>query len=261
MKDTKITNKEFRALSITIAGCGILLIGSGLIMSTSNQTVVQKKYSIEISQRRIAESKTNEIKLKKMELEINNPLSVNVKDYLENSNEIEVSILKALKLDTSLINTSQPGTYTYTISFKKKKYNGTFVIKEKKLPEMELTLKELTIPKDTALSTDFSTYIVETLTDEVKANITLDLSKVNASQVGIYQYTVTYNGKVYTSTINVYVQNIITPNTPPETEKENTDNTDNTNNKENTDETGTGNDTTTDNTTPEQPTTDTTTTQ
>ena len=90
MKDTKITNKEFRALSITIASCGILLIGSGLIMSTSNQTVVQKKYSIEISQRRIAESKTNEIKLKKMELEINNPLSVNVKDYLENSNEIEV---------------------------------------------------------------------------------------------------------------------------------------------------------------------------
>ena len=72
---------------------------------------------------------------------------------------------------------------------------------------MELTLKELTIAKDTALSTDLSTYIVETLTDEVKANITLDLSKVNASQVGVYQYTITYNGKSYdlitSSNINI----------------------------------------------------------
>ena len=92
----------------------------------------------------------------------------------------------------------------------------------KKLPEMELTLKEITIPKDTAISTDLSTYIVQELTDEVKANITLDLSKVNASQVGVYQYTVSYNGKEYTSTINVYVQNVITPNTPitPDTTEE-----------------------------------------
>ena len=255
MKDTKITNKEFRALSITIASCGILLIGSGLIMSTSDQTVVQKRYSVEINERKVAESKTNEIKLKNMELEVNNALSVNVKDYLENYNEIENSVLKALKLDTSLVNISQPGSYTYTISFKKKTYNGTFVIKEKPLPEMELTLKELTIAKDTALSTDFSTYIVETLSDEVKANITLDLSKVNASQVGVYQYTVTYNGKVYTSTINVYVQNIITPNTPTDPETENN----NTENKENNTETNTDNNTPTDTTTPVQPTPDTTT--
>ena len=234
MKDTKFTNKEFRALSITIASCGILLIGSGLIMSTSDQTVVQKRYSVEINQRRVAESKTNEIKLKNMELEVNNSLSVNVKDYLENSNEIENSVLKALRLDTSLVNITQPGTYTYTISFKKKTYNGTFIIKEKPLPEMELTLKELTIAKDTALSTDLSTYIVETLTDEVKANITLDLSKVNASQVGVYQYTITYNGKVYTSTINIYVQNVITPNTPTDTEKENNTENNNTNTETNT---------------------------
>ena len=87
---------------------------------------------------------------------------------------------------------------------------------------MELTLKEITIPKDTAISTDLSTYIVQELSDEVKANITLDLSKVNASQVGVYQYTVSYNGKEYTSTINVYVQNVITPNTPitPDTNEE-----------------------------------------
>ena len=32
--------------------------------------------------------------------------------------------------------------------------------------------------------------------------------------------TITYNGKVYTSTIKVYVQNVITPNTPEVSEKE-----------------------------------------
>ena len=43
MKEQKITSKELRALSITIASCGILLIGSGLIMSTSEKTVVKKQ--------------------------------------------------------------------------------------------------------------------------------------------------------------------------------------------------------------------------
>ena len=134
MKEQKMTNKEFRALSITIASCGILLIGSGLIMSTSNKTVVKKQYSVEINERHVAEAKTNEIKLKDMELEVNNPLSVDVKDYLENVNDLDNSVIKALKLDTSAIKISEPGTYTYTITFKKKKYNGTFKIKEKKLP-------------------------------------------------------------------------------------------------------------------------------
>lgn len=209
-----MTNKERRALSITIASCGILLIGSGLIMSTSNQTVVKKQYSVEINERKVAEAKTNEIKLKDIEQEVNTTISVDVKDYLENTSDIESSVLKALKLDTSAVNITEAGTYTYTIKFKKKTYNGTFTVKEKQLPEMDLTLKEVTIPKDSAVSTDLSTYIVQTLTDEVKNNITLDLSKVNAAQVGVYQYTVTYNGKEYTSTITVYVQNIITPNTP-----------------------------------------------
>lgn len=209
-----MTNKERRALSITIASCGILLIGSGLIMSTSNQTVVKKQYSVEINERKVAEAKTNEIKLKDIEQEVNTTISVDVKDYLENTSDIESSVIKALKLDTSAVNITEAGTYTYTIKFKKKTYNGTFTVKEKQLPEMDLTLKEVTIPKDSAVSTDLSTYIVQTLTDEVRNNITLDLSKVNAAQVGVYQYTVTYNGKEYTSTITVYVQNVITPNTP-----------------------------------------------
>lgn len=218
-----MTNKERRALSITIASCGILLIGSGLIMSTSDQTVIKKQYSVEINERKVAEAKTNEIKLKDIEQAVNTTISVDVKDYLENAADIETSVIKALKLDTSAVNITEAGTYTYTISFKKKKYNGTFTVKEKALPEMELTLKEISIPKDSAISTDLTTYIVQTLTDEVKANITLDLSKVNAAQVGVYQYTVTYNGKEYTSTITVYVQNVITPNTPSTDTEDNTE--------------------------------------
>ena len=209
-----MTNKERRALSITIATCGIMLIGSGLIMTTTNTTTIKKQYSVEINQKRVASAKVNIIKLKDMELEVGTPLSVNAKDYLENPDDLDDSVVKALKLDTSAINASEPGTYTYTIQYKKKKYNGTFVIKEKQLPQMQFTLKEISIPKGTALSTDLSTYVVQTLTDEIKNNTTLDLSSVNAAQVGIYQYTVSYNGQTYVSTINVYNQTVITPNTP-----------------------------------------------
>ena len=59
---------------------------------------------------------------------------------------------------------------------------------------------------------------------------------------------------LFTSTINVYVQNIITPNTPTEPEKEN--NTENNNtNTETTPETNTPTDTNTENTPPTDTTT------
>ena len=119
----RMTNKERRALSITIATCGIMLIGSGLIMTTTNTTTIKKQYSVEITQKRVASAKVNLIKLKDMEIEVGNPLSVNVQDYLEEPKELDTSVIKALKLDTSAINASEPGTYTYTIQFKKKKYN------------------------------------------------------------------------------------------------------------------------------------------
>lgn len=227
----KITGKEKRIISITLAIWGIILISSGLIMSASNRTIIQKKYSLDISQKKVAEAKTNEIKLKDLELEINSPLSVDIKDYLEDYENLETSILKALKLDTSMVNINQAGSYTYTISFKKKKYNGTINIKAKELPQAVITLKNLRLEKGAALSTNLSTYIVERLSDEVKNNITLDLSAVNTTQAGDYQYTVTYDGKLYTATITIYEPQttIITPNQPTnennqeETKNENTE--------------------------------------
>lgn len=214
-----ITKKESRFLSLTIATCGILLIGSGLIMNTTaNQTIIKHNYTVCVSEQKVAEAKTNEIKLKDIELEINNPISLNIKDYIENIDQIDESIIKSLKLDTSLVNINQAGSYTYTISYKKKKYSASFVIKPKALPKVDLTLKNLSLEKGSALSTNVSTYIVEQLTDEVRNNIIINLKEVNTAKPGEYQYTVTYDNRLYTAKIWIYEKQptIITPNTPNE---------------------------------------------
>ena len=212
-----LTKKESRVLSITLACCGLLMIASGLTMTLSGDKVVVKHtYTLDIAESKVAQAQTNELKLKDMELEINNPLSLNINDYLENASEIEPSILKALKLDTSTVNINQAGSYNYIIQYKKKKYNGVFVIKPKELPKVEITLKNLSLEKGSALSTNVSTYIAEELTDEVKNNIIINLKDVNTTQPGEYQYTVTYDNKLYTGKIWIYEKQttIITPNSP-----------------------------------------------
>lgn len=212
----KMKKKELRIISLTLASWGLILIGSGVAMSTKETTIVKYTYSISISQNKVAEAKTNEIKLKEMTLEVNNPISVDVKDYLEDIENIDSSVLASLKLDTSKVNTQEAGKYTYTISYKRKTYNGTFTITEKQLPKVTITLRNLTLKKDSALDTNLSTYIVESLTDEVKNNITLDLSAVKINQEGTYQYKVIYNNQVYTANIEIYTPQaptVITPNT------------------------------------------------
>lgn len=229
--------KELKILSLTLACWGLIFVGSGVAMSNHENIITKYTYSLNISQNKIQESKTNEIKLKTMTLEVNNPVSVNVKDYLENVEKIEADVLSSLKLDTSSVNIQEAGTYTYTISYKKKKYNGTFKITEKELPKVNITLKNLTLKKDSVLDTKLSTYINETLTEEVQKNIILDLSAVKTNTEGTYQYTVTYGNKIYTAVIEIYTPtpqpNVITPNNPPEqqdktdTETENNSTTNN----------------------------------
>lgn len=215
-----MTKKESKIISITLASWGILMITSGLILNNSTEQIIKTKYTIDVTQKQVAQSKTNEIKLKEIEIEINNPISVKVEDYLENPENLDTSILKALKLDTSLVNINEAGTYTYTISFKKKKYNGTITVKEKELPKVDIILKNIRQEKNTAISTNLETYISNKLTDEVRNHITLDLSKVVNSQAGIYQYTVTYNGNIYTGNIEIYEPQptIKTPNSENNTE-------------------------------------------
>jgi len=53
--------------------------------------------------------------------------------------------------------------------YKKKTYNGTYVIKEKPLPTINnMTLKSLKLTKGATLSTDIATYIVEAIPEEAK---------------------------------------------------------------------------------------------
>ncbi len=223
MKRTKKI-KKLRIFSLTLICWGILLIGSGIAMTTKDTTITKYTYSINISQNKVAESKINEIKLKEMSQEVNTPISLDVKNYLENVEKIDDSVLSALNLDTSHVNINEAGTYTYTISYKKKTFNGTFIITEKPLPKVNLTLKNLTLKKDSVLDTNLSTYINEPLTEEVSKNIVLDLSSVKTNIEGTYQYTVTYNNKLYTGKIEIYTPQattIITPNN--QVQEENSD--------------------------------------
>lgn len=255
----KLTGKENKIISAALATWGLLFVGSGFAMNAMVEPVKVVKSDFEVIQKRVSETKTNEIKLKDMELEINQPLSVSVKDYLANLEEIDLSIVRNLKLDTSMVNPQQTGTYTYTIAYQKKKYNGTFVIKEKELPKVDLTVKNFKMTLNSPLNAnpeDLSTYIEEELTEEVRNNIIIDLSQVRTDQEGIYDYTVTYNGTIYKGKIEVYQPQtkIITPN---QTDGEATDtkkadeNTENTNQDNTTTNNATTNNTTTNNTTTE----------
>ncbi|MBQ8131748.1 MAG: hypothetical protein IJ193_04590 [Bacilli bacterium] len=216
----KFTRKEFKVISAAVACYGLMFIGTGIAMNNHETTVVQTSYSLGVYQNKVAESKTNEIKLKEMTLEVNMPLSVDVKDYLEDYETLDESVIKALKLDTSNVNIKEKGTYTYTISYKRKKYNGTFKVIEKELPIVNITLRNLTLKKDTVLDTNLSTYIKEQLSDEVAKNIVLDLSAVKTNVEGTYQYTVTYANRIYTANIEIFTPQaptVITPNTETQT--------------------------------------------
>lgn len=221
----KLTKKETRIISLALASWGVIMLGSGFTMKSMIKPTEAKKNDLEVVHKRVTEIKTNEIKLKDMELEINQSLSVDVKDYLENLADIDQEVLKSLKLDTSMVKVNEAGSYTYTISYKKKKYNGTFTIKEKELPNVDLTINNLRLTIGSPLSTDKQVYIKETLTDEIKNNILIDLTAVDTQKVGNYKYTVTYNGILYTGTIEVYEpqQKVLTPSNGTE-DKEKPDN-------------------------------------
>ena len=155
-----MSSKEMKVLSFIIAFWGIVFIGSGITLNKTYKPKERIRYSLNIEEKRIsqAQAKTNEIKLKDLEIEINNPISMNIEDYLENINNIEMSVLKVLKLDTSLVNITQAGTYQYTITYNKKKYIGTIKIKEKELPNVTFTLINLTLttsPTETTSEGDF----------------------------------------------------------------------------------------------------------
>ena len=195
----KLNKKQIRILSITLSVWSIFLIGSGLIMNSQVKPIIQTKYTVSVETKKInqAQAKTNEIKVKNLEIEINNPISVDIKDYLEEVDKLSDDVLKSLKLDTSLVNINEAGTYQYTIKYKKKSYIGTIVVKEKELPNVTITLKEINIMIGESLSSNPRSFIVEDIPDEVYNNLTLDISNVKPNIAGTYEYYVIYKNVKY----------------------------------------------------------------
>ena len=219
----KFNEREIRFLSITLAAWGIFLVGSGVIMNGKVKPVIETKYSLTVEKRKIAEAqaKTNEIKLKDIEIEINQPISVDIKDYLQDINNLSEETLKALKLDTSLVNINEAGTYQYKIIYKKKTYIGNVKVKQKELPNMTFTLKTIKIKTKESISSNPRSYINEEITDEIYNNITLDISKVDTSQQGDYTYYIIYKGVTYQGKVEVRDPGptIITPSNPEKPEE------------------------------------------
>ena len=62
----KLTSKDTKIISIALAAWGILFISSGYTMNvmTQPQTVITKE--LEITQKRVAQRKTSEIKLQEL---------------------------------------------------------------------------------------------------------------------------------------------------------------------------------------------------
>ena len=190
----------------TFSFLGVLCITSGVSMPyLAKATEKSSVTKLSVTQRKVTNAKSNEIKLKDVKIEVNQLLSLNTADYLANPDDIEDSIVKRLKLDTSNVNTNQVGNYSFTITYNKKIYNGTIMVVNKPLPQVStMTLNSLSFEVGSSLPVDVSSYIKEQLSDEVKAAIILDTSNVDTNKPGSYLYSVSYNGKLYTNTITIY---------------------------------------------------------
>jgi len=200
-----MTKKQAGIFSATLSVFSVVMIGSGFVLNAQNEPIVHTKYTVSVEKKKIAEAqaKTDEIKIKDLEIEINNPISVNIKDYLDDIDKLKETTIKALKLDTSLVNINQAGTYKYTITYGKKKYIGEIKVKEKELPNVTLTLKSIKLKTKESLSSNPRTFIEGEISDEVYNNLTLDISKVDTQNQGDYTYYIIYKGVTYQGKVEV----------------------------------------------------------
>ena len=80
----------------TFTVLGTLCISSGLIMPNLVKFEKTNVGKLEVHQLRISNFKNNEVKLKDIEIEINNTLSLDVKDYLAKAVEFGANVGKTL---------------------------------------------------------------------------------------------------------------------------------------------------------------------
>ncbi len=217
-------DKQVRIVTVTaLSLLGVLCISSGVMYSFLENNNVEEKVLVVVEQKQVSKDSDIDIKLKDLTIEVNTPLSVKIIDYLDSA--VSDEVLANLKLDTSEVNVTVAGTYNYTITYKKKAYQGIIIVKEKEVEENSLqsiTLKTVNINVGTTLPTDISNYVIETLSDDVKATMLIDLSKVNVNVAGSYQYTITYNNSIYAGKI-VVTENQPTLSTKLDEEEEEVD--------------------------------------
>lgn len=206
---------------------GLCMIGSGLYLELA--TPIKNTPSTEETNPDIALKQTLSITLKDLHLTTNEAFSMDLQNYIEEP--VEAAILQNLILDTSQVDISKAGVYHYTITYQDQVFEGTITVEEKQEENTEpasdvvsetitkLTLKNISLKLGTPLSKDISDYVSETLTEEVKQQIKLDTSTVNVKKAGVYQYTIHYNGMLYTGTISI-IEDQPTSSTTPEKEKE-----------------------------------------
>ncbi len=207
-KDLSTKNKFMIIGAITT--WGLIFIGSGTTMLIIDKPITEDIVkTINITQKRVSTNSSNEIILKEIEIKTGEQLSINVMDYLVDGNLLDSELINDLELNISDVNPNQAGIYTYTIIKDKTIYNGQVTVIDEEQNSIDtLTLKSLSVETNTILSKELSTYIAEVLTPEIINLITLDITKVNTNIAGTYQYTVTYNNRMYTGTIDVYEPNL-----------------------------------------------------
>lgn len=202
-----IKNKGTKILILSLTFSGLLSTTTGITLNNMRVNTSTNKIGVKVIEKQVSRLKSNVPVLKDLEVEINEPISVDVKDYISNIEDISSNVLRTFKLDTSLVNVTQTGKYSYTIQHGNKKYNGSITVKEKEKEEKiveTLHVKNFSIKINEQIPTDITQYLENDVTAIDLTTIQLDTSKVDTHVAGEYQYTITYNKMLYTGTIKVY---------------------------------------------------------
>lgn len=212
-------------LTSTLAIIGLILSGTGIYLELTDHPLakveIKINYDTPIEQDLI-------ITLKEIKLPINSSLSMDIQNYIEEP--VENNILQSLVLNTTKVDMTKTGTYPYTITYKDQIFEGKIIVEENVVKESviqeennKLTLKNISLKLGEKLSEDINDYIVEQITDEMKQQIKLDTANVIINKQGSYQYTITYNGILYTGTIKIEENQKIESAKPEEKESKETE--------------------------------------
>ena len=86
----KFNRKELQILSVVIAAWGLIFVTSGAVMNQSQKVVTKNIYTVDVATKQISmvQAKKNEVILKDLTINEGTPISMNIKDYLENPEQI-----------------------------------------------------------------------------------------------------------------------------------------------------------------------------